>query len=97
MHSKSPSVMAFCLICLGILAKNMPKRLAGYYLLNSYNYFNTISANSQLIFYANKLRMIAQISPVNPMIVSIIVHDFSVVFSSISSNEPTSQNPESFT
>ena len=36
MHSKSPSVMAFCLICLGILAKNMPKHLAGYYLLNSY-------------------------------------------------------------
>ena len=36
MHSKSPSVMAFCLVCLGILAKNMPKRLAGYYLLNSY-------------------------------------------------------------
>ena len=38
MHSKSPSVMAFCLICLGILAKNMPKHLAGYYLLNSYNF-----------------------------------------------------------
>ena len=37
MHSKSPSVMAFCLVCLGILAKNMPKHLAGYYLLNSYN------------------------------------------------------------
>ena len=36
MHSKSPSVMAFCLVCLGILAKNMPKRLAGYDLLNSY-------------------------------------------------------------
>ena len=36
MHSKSPSVMAFCLVCLGILAKNMPKHLAGYYLLNSY-------------------------------------------------------------
>ena len=36
MHKKSPSVMAFCLVCLGILAKNMPKRLAGYYLLNSY-------------------------------------------------------------
>ncbi len=28
--------MAFCLVCLGILAKNMPKHLAGYYLLNSY-------------------------------------------------------------
>ena len=28
MHSKSPSVMAFCLICLGILAKNMPKQMA---------------------------------------------------------------------
>jgi hypothetical protein len=28
--------MAFCLICLGILAKNVPKRLAGYYLLNSH-------------------------------------------------------------
>ena len=27
-HSKSPSVMAFCLVCLGILAKNMPKHLA---------------------------------------------------------------------
>ena len=40
MHSKSPSVMAFCLVCLGILAKNMPKRLAGYYLLNSYVFFN---------------------------------------------------------
>ena len=39
MHSKSPSVMAFCLVCLGILAKNMPKRLAGYYLLNSYHLF----------------------------------------------------------
>ena len=38
MHSKSPSVMAFCLVCLGILAKNMPKHLAGYYLLNSYVY-----------------------------------------------------------
>ena len=38
MHSKSPSVMAFCLVCLGILAKNMPKHLAGYYLLNSYFY-----------------------------------------------------------
>ena len=25
MHSKSPSVMAFCFICLWILAKNMPK------------------------------------------------------------------------
>ena len=29
--------MAFCPVCLGILAKNMPKHLAGYYLLNSYN------------------------------------------------------------
>ena len=38
MHSKSPSVMAFCLVSLGILAKNMPKRLAGYCLLNSYYY-----------------------------------------------------------
>ena len=37
MHSTSPLVMAFCLVCLGILAKNMPKRLAGYYLPNSYN------------------------------------------------------------
>ncbi len=36
MHSRSPSVIAFCLVCLGILAKNMPKHLAGYYLLNSY-------------------------------------------------------------
>ena len=36
MHLKSPSVMAFWLACLGILAKNMPKRLAGYCLLNSY-------------------------------------------------------------
>ena len=34
---KSPSVMAFCLVCLGILAKNMPKRLAEYYLLNIYD------------------------------------------------------------
>ena len=25
------------LVCLGILAKNMPKHLAGYYLLNSYH------------------------------------------------------------
>ena len=40
MHSKSPLVIAFCLVCLGILAKNMPKRLAGYYLLNSYQIFN---------------------------------------------------------
>ena len=24
------------LVCLGILVKNMPKHLAGYYLLNSY-------------------------------------------------------------
>ena len=32
--------MAFCLVCLGILAKNMPKHLAGYYLLNSYNKTN---------------------------------------------------------
>ena len=39
----------------------------------------------------------AQIRPVNPIIVSIIVHDFKVVFSSISSKELTSQNPESFT
>ena len=37
MHSKSLSVIAFCLVCLGILAKSMPKRLAGYYLPNSYN------------------------------------------------------------
>ena len=37
MHSKSPSVMAFCLVCLGILAKKMPKHLAGYYLLNNYD------------------------------------------------------------
>ena len=29
--------MAFRLVCLGILAKNMPKHLAGYYLLNSYH------------------------------------------------------------
>ena len=36
MHLKSPLVMAFWLACLGILAKNMPKRLAGYCLLNSY-------------------------------------------------------------
>ena len=36
MHLKSPSVMAFWLACLGILEKNMPKRLAGYCLLNSY-------------------------------------------------------------
>ena len=35
--------------------------------------------------------------PVNPMIVSIIVHDFKVVFSSISNNELTNQKPESFT
>ena len=35
-HSKSPSVMAFCLVCLGLLAKNMPKTPRGYYLLNSY-------------------------------------------------------------
>ena len=62
-----------------------------------YNYSNTVFPDSQLLFYANKLSTIAQISPVNPMIDSIIVHDFSVVFSSISSNEPTSQNPESFT
>ena len=47
--------------------------------------------------YANRLITIAQISPVKPIIVSIIVHDFKVVFSSISSRELTSQNPESFT
>ena len=40
MHSKSPSVMAFCLVCLGILAKNMPKHLAGYYLPNGHNISN---------------------------------------------------------
>ena len=27
-----------CLVCLEIWAKNMPKRLAGYYLLNSYKH-----------------------------------------------------------
>ena len=42
-------------------------------------------------------RTMAQISPVNPIIVSIIVQDFRVVFSSISRRELTSQNPESFT
>ena len=46
MHSKSPSVMAFCLVCLGILAKNMPKHLAGYYLLNSY--FASINSSSSV-------------------------------------------------
>ena len=34
---------------------------------------------------------------VSPMTVSIIVQDFSVVFSSISKNVPTSQNPASLT
>lgn len=34
---------------------------------------------------------------VSPMTVSIIVQDFSVVFSSISRNVPTSQNPASLT
>ena len=32
MHSKSPSVMAFCPVCLGILPLFMAKHLAGYYL-----------------------------------------------------------------
>lgn len=58
------------------------------------------SSNNHLFsssYYAQRLINIAQINPVNPIIVSIIVHDFKVVFSSISSNEFTSQNPESFT
>ena len=40
---------------------------------------------------------IAQTRPVIPMIVSIMVQDFKVVFSSISRRELTSQKPESFT
>ena len=47
MHLKAPLVMAFWLACLGILAKNMPKRLAGYCLLNSYKTGNC-SVPSQL-------------------------------------------------
>ena len=50
MHSKSPSVMAFCLVCLGILAKSMPKRLAEYSLLNSISY-----SPGLLVFYQNLL------------------------------------------
>ena len=50
MHSKSPSVMAFCLVCLGILAKDMPKRLAEYSLLNSISY-----SPGLLVFYQNLL------------------------------------------
>ena len=46
MHSESPSVMAFCLVCLGILAKNMPKHLAGYYLLNSYLFSDNTSQDT---------------------------------------------------
>ena len=37
MHSKSPSVMTFYLCMSRDFGKNMPKRLAGYYLLNSYS------------------------------------------------------------
>ena len=51
MHSKSPSVMAFCLVCLGILAKNMPKRLAGYYLLNSYSILLCSLLNASLLSF----------------------------------------------
>lgn len=50
-----------------------------------------------LLFYANRLITTAQARPVTPMRVSMTVHDFSVVFSSISSRELTSQKPESFT
>ena len=50
MHSKSPSVMAFCLVCLGILAKDMPKRFAEYSLLNSIRY-----SPGLLVFYQNLL------------------------------------------
>ena len=50
MHSKSPSVMAFCLVCLGILATGMPKRLAEYSLLNSIS-----CSPGLLVFYQNLL------------------------------------------
>ena len=50
MHSKSPSVMAFCLVCLGILAESMPKRLAEYSLLNSIS-----CSPGLLVFYQNLL------------------------------------------
>lgn len=50
MYSKSPSVMAFCLVCLGILAKDMPKRFAEYPLLNSISY-----SPGLLVFYQNLL------------------------------------------
>jgi len=47
--------------------------------------------------YANRLITIAQTRPVIPIMVSIMVQDFKVVFSSISRRELTSQKPESFT
>ena len=42
--------MAFCLVCLGILAKDMPKRFAEYSLLNSISY-----SPGLLVFYQNLL------------------------------------------
>ena len=59
MHSKSPLVMAFCLVCLGILAKDMPKRLAEYSLLNSISYSPGLLVFYQNLFYngeANKMK-----------------------------------------
>lgn len=51
--------MAFCLVCLGILAKDMPKRLAEYSLLNSISYSPGLLVFYQNLFYngeANKMK-----------------------------------------
>ena len=47
MHKKSPSVMAFWLVCLGILTF-MSKHLAGQWQLNSYYYLYSIANSNQL-------------------------------------------------
>ena len=51
--------MVFCLVCLGILAKDMPKRLAEYSLLNSISYSPGLLVFYQNLFYnggANKMK-----------------------------------------
>ena len=46
--------------CLGILAKNMPKRLAGYHLLNSYNFSYLFCHNTDLFDERFSLESCAQ-------------------------------------